>query len=117
MIMKKEIENWLKDVLRACEEDHETTCFKDLMTDSNIYLVASWSEFEGRVNCKIAYNCDDLQCDYDWDWWMPHHKDDNEVWDTELELREGYAEADAEYFYKEAKAMDEQILAGNVVCK
>lgn len=117
MITQKEIERWLVDAIRACREDHDVTCFKDLMVDSNLYLVASWNEDEGRVLCKIAYNCDDLQCDYDIDWLMPSYKDDGDVWDTELTPEEAKVEAEARYLHKEANAMDEQILVGNVVCK
>lgn len=42
-------------------------------------------EYNGKTYTlmgKIAYNCDDLQCDYDWDWYMPTDKDGN-VFDTE----------------------------------
>jgi hypothetical protein len=117
MITQKEIEAWLIEAIRACREDHEITCFKDLMVDSNLYLVATWNEDEGRVLCKIAYNCDDLQCDYDIDWYMPRHKDDGDVWDTETSLKEECIETAARYFSKDAEAMDEQILVGNVVCE
>ena len=115
MITQKEIENWLADVLGACEEDHDVTCFKSLEAGSDLHLVASWDEDEGGVKCKIAYNCDDLQCDYDCDWYMPSHKD-GDVWYAELTLKEDGAKSAARYFREEAKAMAEQILEGNVVC-
>lgn len=32
--------------------------------------------------CKIAYNCDDLQCDYEWDWASPVTEDGDVIgWD------------------------------------
>lgn len=31
---------------------------------------------------KIAYNCDDMQCDYDYDWHMPC-TEDGDVYDTD----------------------------------
>lgn len=34
-----------------------------------LYLVAA--RVGGEVKAKLAYNCDDLQCDYDLDWNMP----------------------------------------------
>lgn len=30
---------------------------------------------------KLAFNIDDLQCDYDVDWYMPYTKD-GDIWDT-----------------------------------
>lgn len=33
--------------------------------------------------CKLAYNCDALQCDYDMDWVMPVEKSSGDVVDTE----------------------------------
>lgn len=47
----------------------------------SFYLVAAWNENK-TVDCKIAYNCDALQCDYDFDWYMPVI--DGEVYDTEI---------------------------------
>lgn len=37
----------------------------------------------GNIRGKVAYNCDDLQCDYDWDWEMPM-SDNGEVDDTDI---------------------------------
>lgn len=34
---------------------------------------------------KIAFNCDDLQCDYDFDWHMPWNKD-GDVYDTDTAI-------------------------------
>lgn len=51
-----------------------------------LYLVLSWAEDEENGNLtlwgKIAYNCDDLQCDYTWDWDQVIIK--GEVFDTEI---------------------------------
>lgn len=33
--------------------------------------------------CKLAVNIDDLQCDYEMDWYMPSDKRTGEIWDTE----------------------------------
>lgn len=38
---------------------------------------------DGLLSAKIAYNCDDLQCDYDIDWLMPVNSD-GDVIDTEF---------------------------------
>lgn len=37
---------------------------------------------------KLAYNCDDLQCDYEWDWAMPEDEQGN-IYDTECAVCEG----------------------------
>ena len=33
-----------------------------------VFLVFACGDEEEGLKGKIAYNCDDLQCDYDWDW-------------------------------------------------
>lgn len=45
---------------------------------------------EEGIQGKIAYNCDDLQCDYDIDWLMPQKH--GEVYDTDHILSEDYSE-------------------------
>lgn len=34
---------------------------------------------------KVAYNCDDLQCDYDYDWYMPSDKE-GDIYDTSIAI-------------------------------
>ena len=34
---------------------------------------------------KLAYNCDDLQCDYDFDWYMPY-AENGDVYDTSMAI-------------------------------
>ena len=46
--------------------------------DSNTYYL----ENHYILSAKVAYNCDDLQCDYGWDWYMPEIKGTNDVYDT-----------------------------------
>ncbi len=58
-----------------------------------LYLVFACDEDEGEEEgkergegcglvCKIAYNCDDLQCDYEWDWASPVTEDGDVIsWD------------------------------------
>lgn len=38
------------------------------------------------LSCKVAYNNDNLQYDYIWDWYMPTFKDSEDVSDTEIFL-------------------------------
>lgn len=51
---------------------------------------------------KLAVNIDDLQCDYDMDWYMPSYKDDGEVWYTETSVK---SDKDVDYYNKEAEAI------------
>ena len=38
------------------------------------------------VNAKLAVNVDDLQSDFDWDWYMPFDRKTGDVWDTEMAI-------------------------------
>lgn len=50
--------------------------------DGKLWAVVFTND-NGDVRGKVAYNCDDLQCDYDWDWEMPM-SDNGEVDDTDI---------------------------------
>lgn len=52
---------------------------------------------------KIAINIDDLQCDYDYDWYMPSNKD-GDIYDTDMALSKNHAE-DLTWFLGEAEEM------------
>ena len=49
--------------------------------DRELFLVMGYNE-ENKLSSKLAFNTDDLQCDYAWDWEMPTNNN-GEVWDTE----------------------------------
>ena len=50
---------------------------------------------------KIAINVDDLQCDYDFDWYMPSNKD-GDIYDTSMALSKNHAE-DLTWFLSQAE--------------
>ena len=50
---------------------------------------------------KIAVNIDDLQCDYDFDWYMPSNKD-GDIYDTSMALSKNHAE-DLTWFLSQAE--------------
>ena len=52
-----------------------------------LYLVACKDEEEGTI-AKIAYNCDDLQCDYDLDWCMPVYKNGEVVFQSSRNIKQ-----------------------------
>lgn len=61
---------------------------------------------------KIAVNIDDLQCDYNIDWFMPWNED-GDVYNTSMALSKNHAE-DLTWFLSQAdeviKLMDEKVL-------
>ena len=85
MIAKEDLAKFIKEAIK--EGPFDGCMYVDLGCedeDSNeLYLVFA-CDGEGDVLCKIAYNCDDLQCDYDWDWAKPdgidYECDDCRAW-------------------------------------
>lgn len=61
---------------------------------------------------KIAVNIDDLQCDYDMDWYMPWSKATHSICDTEMAISdfEDYA-----WYNKEAEYIMEAMNQGKLV--
>lgn len=119
MITKQEIANWIAKTLNKCKNDdaddgivYYINCYTD--TCDRLFLVATRDE-EGVV-CKIAYNCDDLQCDYELDWNVPLWKDTGDCALCEIHLSESSCAADAEYFFKELAVMEEYIKHNELVC-
>ena len=75
MITKKELKEFIKK--NISKAPFKGCSFIDLdCTDSEsheLYLVFTCVKEENKMILyyKIAYNCDDLQCDYDYDWFTP----------------------------------------------
>lgn len=59
---------------------------------------------------KLAVNIDDLQCDYDMDWYMPSDKDGN-IWDTDTAVSKDY---DLNWYIDESKEMLEAFKKGEI---
>ena len=64
---------------------------------------------------KIAINIDDLQCDYDFDWYMPWNKD-GDVFDTSMALSKDHTE-DLEWFLSQAEEMINLLQKGVLTIK
>lgn len=60
---------------------------------------------------KLAVNIDDLQCDYDFDWYMPSHTD-GEIYDTDTSVGKPFDNLD--YYKAEAKNMIEMFKKGEL---
>ena len=107
-----------EDFLRLIELAKGTDGTAYTEVGAGLYLVVAWlenesgqgytQEYNGKTYTlmgKIAYNCDDLQCDYDCDWYMPTDKDGN-VFDTENYIY------DTEQNYKEWLELIEDTVDG-----
>ncbi len=77
---RDELKKFIKEVQKAAAFDG---CWCRKLSEENetkgekaLYLVFAHDEEAGLIG-KVAYNCDDLQCDYDWDWMMPTDEDGN----------------------------------------
>lgn len=109
----KRVANFLKEAYKSCADGYEGCWFYNL--DGLLNIVVSNND-ENEVVAKIAYNIDDLQSDYDLDWYMPVYTD-GEVADTEIALSKGGFRKDAEWFYKNFKSMLREMKQGNLLCK
>ena len=104
-----------KGVKRAFEQKDGVVYFKVGKTPENkdIAIVIGWDDADGLdedvkafyiendciLSAKVAYNCDDLQCDYGWDWYMPEVKGTNDVLDTGLSLSKNPEDLKKDYNY------------------
>ena len=93
----KSLADFIQDALNGLKKDATGTYYYKLGGRFHYVLgtsnAADWSEDDLKelalaqdgnpIVGKIAVNCDDLQCDYDMDWYMPINDRTGEVWDTE----------------------------------
>lgn len=104
----KDVERFLKRALNEFTSDDDGTMYLRLTDD--LFVVCGY--FNGGLEAKIAYNCDDLQCDYDWDWRMPIDDKSGDVLDTSTSVGENNIKSLSNYFIKEANAMQKEIDRG-----
>lgn len=72
----------LKDFIKSVVESDFDGCRYSETDVGGAYIVAT-KDAGGTTRIKIAVNCDDLQCDYDWDWEAPKCED-GEAFDAEF---------------------------------
>lgn len=60
---------------------------------------------------KVAYNVDDLQCDYDIDWYMPSDSN-GDIYDTSMAIHTAYE--DYKWFYDELVRASQLIKEGKL---
>ncbi len=104
-----------KGVKRAFEQKDGVVFFKvgKTLENKDIAIVIGWDNACGLdedmevyyienhciLSAKVAYNCDDLKCDYGWDWYMPEVKGTNDVLDTGLFLSKNLEDLKNDYNY------------------
>lgn len=119
MITKYEIADWLAKTFETCKNDDindGTVYYLNCHTDTRYRLFLVATRDEDGVLCKIAYNCDDFQYDYELDWNVPIWKDTGDCALCEIHLLKKSAMADANYFFKELAAMERLIKCNELVC-
>lgn len=83
---KKELREFIQKVL---ETKYFEGCWYNEL-GHNLFLVFSKNE-NNDLDCKVAYNSDDLQCDYDFDWFIPTNKKRETIGDDWTDILEcGY---------------------------
>lgn len=119
--LRKEIENKVAWVREHSEDGGVAWVKMGTLPDGrDLCLVFGWSEagyefgdceYQEQVGdttytlcSKLAVNIDDLQCDYDIDWYMPSWKNDGEVCDTDMAVSKDF---DLDYYLGESKAIIE----------
>ena len=106
---------FLKGAYEDLKDNPTGTHYYDLDLDSGLHLVVG--EYEDEICVKVAYNCGDLQCDYDYDWEMPLYKDGECAFVEDVLDENTDWNKEAQYLIKEAKAMDEEVAKGELVCE
>jgi hypothetical protein len=127
-LTKKEIQDCI-DFVWDSKEGTAYIEMGEIPDGRKLCLVFGWTEgyekgedYQDIVNgtvytlcCKLAVNIDDLQCDFDIDWYMPWGKKDGDVWDTMMAVTKDYD--DYEWYEKEAKEMLEAFEKGEIEVK
>lgn len=102
-VNKSDLAKFIEKAVKDLQDSGTATCFYKLGKSANgtdIYYVIGHdsadnysvekydaTDISGKyvVVGKVAVNIDDLQSDYDFDWYMPY-EEDGDVWDTETVL-------------------------------
>lgn len=79
MSMTKEQQEFL---LYALKQDSGVAYMKMATCENGEPLCLVISKIDGEFHAKLAFNVDDLQCDYDVDWVMPF-AENGDVYDTD----------------------------------
>ena len=124
MITRKEFENAINEMVANKDSGVWYCPLQTLENGQELCLVLGWEEgydkgekYQQEVDgtiytlCgKVAVNIDDLQCDYDVDWYMPY-TEDGDVYDTNTAIADA---DDLDFFVGEAKTIAEMMNNGEL---
>lgn len=82
----RSLTGWLRKTSEILGDESACTCYYQLGEAAGDMWFAVAALADGGPMVKLARNCDDLQCDYDWDWNMPTRNADGEVLCAEYSL-------------------------------
>lgn len=115
--VKRELKEWAESTCQKLVDQKEGCGWYYLgsskTTTGDMAIVMGWSDgFDNdnsgnpkadgswRICTKLAYNCDDIECDYDIDWEMPYDEATGDVDDTDGEY---FGVDDVYYLYDKWK--------------
>lgn len=86
------------------------------MLDHDLAIVVAADIPNEEIRVKIAFNLDDMQCDYEDDWGMPYDPESGDVYDTDVILGEGDWEVIAIWLLAEYRKISRLRAAKKLVC-
>lgn len=104
------LKRFLNNALSTLMDESDGTMYIELTDD--LYAVCAF--VDGDVRVKIAYNSDDLQMDYDWDWYCPIDKESGDVLCVEESFDKYNVDRVASYIFNSAKNMQNEIDEGTI---
>lgn len=111
MVTVSYLAKFFHEAVKKLKKPEDGCMFTEVEED--LYAVCGFDPDEGLI-AKLAYNCDDLQCDYDFDWYFPATADED-LYIVEDLLSENTCEDTAEYFVDEAETIIQQMHDGTVL--
>lgn len=70
----KQLEKFIKDTYNEITQKNKNDYVYFYEIGENLFFVIGENS-DGEILGKIAYNCDDLQCDYEFDWYFVEYND------------------------------------------
>lgn len=130
-----ELSKFIREAVDGLKKTNIGTWFKEL--GNGLYVVIGFSGGYGRekrddviqasddldyaICAKVAYNCDDLQMDYDVDWSMPVDDETGDIWDSEIsiepcDIEDNYRSL-SKWLIQNYKQMSKAIDDGKLICE
>lgn len=86
---KQKLQNFIKNAIQEIKAGFNGCYYYRLGETANgvsiYYVIAAQERDAGNIVCgKIAVNCDDLQCDFEFDWYIPFWQDGCLLYDEDI---------------------------------